>query len=158
MRNNTKLSTRVILFLIWGLLFGLASCSRVPSKPTTSSYPPPAAVQQVDQQQEVEQQLLHTLSEARKLGPANPLLLSTMYSLASFYREHQAFEKAERVYQEALHLKERVNGPEHQDIIIILHQYAALLRDARREQEATALEHRARQIKAIHAQSAAFAP
>ncbi|MDT7043781.1 tetratricopeptide repeat protein [Candidatus Nitronereus thalassa] len=101
----------------------------------------------MEQKEDVEQQLLHTLAEARKLGPANPLLLSTMYSLASFYREHHAFEKAERLYQEALLIKEQLHGPHHPDLAIILHQYAALLRDAQRVQEATELEQRARQIQ-----------
>jgi ABC-type phosphate transport system auxiliary subunit len=75
-----------------------------------------------------------------------------MYSLASFYRDHEEYKKAEGIYQEALSLKEHVNGPEHQDVAMILHQYAALLREARRLQEATALEHRARQIQASHNQ------
>jgi len=92
------------------------------------------------------------MANARKLGPANPLLLSTIYSLASFYRDHEKFEKAEGMYQEALLLKEHVNGPEHQDVAMILHQYADLLREASRLEEATALEHRARQIQASHNQ------
>lgn len=134
------------------LVMGLAHCSRSPHTPLGS--PPlsssPAPVEEASSAQDVEQQLLTTLAEARKLGHANPLLLSTMYSLASFYREHGAFEKAELLYQEALAMKEKVGGPRHQDLVIILNQYAALLREAHRDQEASELEHRAHQIQAFH--------
>ena len=144
----THLITRVIPLV---LLLGLASCSSVPLKSTPPPIPP-TEVTHIEQQHDVEHQLLQTMAKARTLGPANPLLLSTMYSLASFYRDHGEFEKAEGVYQEALSLKEHVNGPEHQDVAIILHQYAALLRDAHRLEEATALEHRARRIQASQIQ------
>ena len=150
----THLTTRVISL---GLLLGLASCSSVPLKSTPPPIPP-TEVTHIEQQHDVEDQLLKTMAKARTLGPANPLLLSTMYSLASFYRDNEEFEKAEGMYQEALSLKEHVNGPEHPDVAIILHQYAALLRDAHRLQEATVLEHRARQIQASHNQPTPFHP
>ncbi len=154
MTSFTHFITRVISL---GLLLGLASCSGVPLQSTPPPIPPTEAMH-LKQQHDVENQLLQTLAKARKLGPTNPLLLSTIYSLASFYRDHKEFEKAEGMYQEALALKEQVNGPEHQDVAIILHQYAALLRDAHRLQEATALEHRARQIQASHNQPTYFRP
>ena len=150
----THFITRVISL---GLLLGLVSCSSVPLKSTPPPIPP-TEVTHIEQQHDVEDQLLKTMAKARTLGPANPLLLSTMYSLASFYRDHGEFEKAEGMYQEALSIKEHVNGPEHQDVAIILHQYAALLRDAHRLQEATVLEHRARQIQASHNQPTPFRP
>jgi len=141
------LTHHVFHLMALGLLLGVASCS---SGPLKSTPPPisPTEVTHIQQHHDVENQLLQTMAKARKLGPANPLLLSTIYSLASFYRDHEEFEKAERMYQEALSLKEQVNGPEHQDVAMILHQYADLLREAHRLQEATALEHRARQIQA----------
>ena len=144
--NHSTLFIAQVITLVF--LLGLVNCSRVPSKSTLPQSQQPKEITNTHEQQSVESQLLKTMEEARNLGPANPLLLSTMYSLASFYREHQEFEKAEGIYQKAISLKEQVYGPGHQDIAIILNQYEALLRDARRVQEATALEHRARQIQA----------
>jgi tetratricopeptide (TPR) repeat protein len=146
-KKSSKLSTLAIFTIATGFLLGLVSCQSSPSKSASPQSPLATPTVHIGQQEDVEQQLLHTLTKARKLGPANPLLLSTMYSLASFYREHQAFGKAERIYQEALLLKEQLHGPQHPDVAIILNQYAALLRDAHRVQEATELEHRARQIQ-----------
>ncbi len=143
--HHTKWSRLLIVF---GLLLGLVSCSSIRTKPSLPQNQTHTEVTDKNRHQEVESQLLDTMAEARNLGPANPLLLSTMYSLASFYREHHEIEKAEGIYQEAISLKEHVYGPNHQDVAIILHQYAALLRDAHRVQEATALEHRARKIQA----------
>ncbi len=144
--------TCVIRLTSMGFLLWLASCSGGPLKSTLPPSLPPTEVTHIEQQQNVEDQLLRTMAKARTLGPANPLLLSTIYSLASFYRDHEEFEKAEGMYQEALLLKEHVNGPEHQDVAMILHQYADLLRETSRLEEATALEHRARQIQASHNQ------
>gem|GEM_PF-1692727 len=160
MAKHTSMIRSMIGLVVLALLVGLSSCSRLPSKSAShpSQHPPAPTNDGTDAGHEVEKQLLRTMSEARKLGPANPLLLSTMYSLASFYRNHQEFGKAERIYQEALSLKEQTNGPDHHDVAMILNQYAALLRDARRVQEATALEHRARQILAVHTQPAHSRP
>ena len=148
---------KIILFTLvsMGLSLGLVNCSGVPPKPTASSGPSSTGALDAHQQHAVEQQLLQTISKARKLGPGNPLLLSTMYSLASFYREQKAFDKAERTYREALELKEQIGGPTHRDLPTILYQYAALLRDAHREQDADKLEQRARQIQALHSQAPA---
>lgn len=146
MRIPTCHTSLAYQLIISGLLIGAVSCSVLP-KSTTPQSQPSAEITDKKEQQGVESQLLKTKAEARNLGPANPLLLSTIYSLASFYREHHEFEKAEGMYQEAISLKERVYGPDHQDIALILKQYAALLRDAHRVQEAAALEHRARQIQ-----------
>ena len=154
MTTLTYLPTFILRLVSSGALLLLVSCGGVPLKSTPPPSLPPTEVTHIKPPQQpqldVEDQLLHTMAEARKLGPANPLLLSTMYSLAAFYREHDEFKKAEGMYQEALALKEHANGHEHQDVAMILHQYAALLRDAGRSQEATALEHRARQIQASH--------
>jgi len=156
--TSTYLPTVILRLIPLGTLVLLVSCSGVPLKSTPPPSLTPTEITHIKTPQDVEDQLLHTMAEARKLGPANPLLLSTMYSLAAFYREHDEFKKAEEMYQEALALKEHANGPEHQDIAMILHQYAALLRDARRLQEATALEHRARQIQASHPQQSLSGP
>jgi len=157
---SDELPFRIVIISVigLGLVSGLVNCSRGPSHPMETRSSTLMGGTNDRGYDEVEQQLLQTMSEARKLGPANPLLLSTMYSLASFYREHEAYDQAEQIYQEALALKEQISGPTHQDIAIILHHYAALLRDARREKEATALEHRARQIQSFHNHKHAPAP
>ena len=147
MNQSPRLLTLGIVIILIGFLGGLVSCRSSLSKSVPSQSQRSTPADPIEQQENVEQQLLRTLAEARKLGPANPLLLSTMYSLASFYREHQAYGKAERLYQEALLLKEQQQGPHHPDLAIILNQYAALLRDAQRPQEASELEHRAHQIQ-----------
>jgi len=147
MKKPTCHTTWLYKLFVLGLLFGLVSCSSAPQKPRPPQSQAPSKITNTKEHHGIETQLLNTMAEARKLGPANPLLLSTMYSLASYYREHQEFEKAEGMYQEAISLKEHVSGPHHQDVAIILNQYAAMLRDAHRMQEATALEHRARKIQ-----------
>ena len=154
MKNHTCRTLSMNHVITLGFLLGLVACSSTPLRPQPFQSHPPTAVEVLERQEQrgVESQLLKTQAEARNLGTANPLLLSTMYSLASFYREHHEFDKAEAIYREAISLKEQVYGPDHQDIALILNQYAALLRDARRVQEATALEHRARQIQASQSQ------
>ncbi len=147
MKKPTYRTIWAYKLFVLGLLLGLVSCGSIPPKPRSPQTQTHTEITDKNIHHGVESQLLNTMAEARKLGPANPLLLSTMYSLASYYRDHQEFEKAEGMYQEAISLKEHVSGPHHQDVAIILNQYAALLRDAHRMQEATALEHRARKIQ-----------
>jgi len=100
--------------------------------------------------QDVEAQLLQTLKTAESLGRGNPLLLSSLYSLAMFYREQGQFNKAEAQYKRALTLKENLNGPDHADLVIILTNYAALLRDANRQNEADSVLARAKAIMDKH--------
>lgn len=100
--------------------------------------------------QSVETQLLDTLARAETLGDGNPLLLSSLYSLAEFYRAQGELDKAESQYQRALSLKERISGPEHPDVATILQKYAALLREARRFTEAEHLIARANAITGKH--------
>jgi len=100
--------------------------------------------------QDAEAQLLQTLKAAESLGQGNPLLLSSLYSLAMFYREQGEFHKAETQYKRALALKENLNGPDHSDLVIILKNYAALLRDANRQNEADSVLARAKDIMDKH--------
>lgn len=99
---------------------------------------------------EVEAQLLQTIKTAESLGRGNPLLLSSLYSLAMFYREQGQFHKAETQYKRALAIKENLNGPDHADLVIILKNYAALLRDANRQNEADSVLARAKAIMDKH--------
>ncbi|GJL55126.1 MAG: hypothetical protein NPIRA02_22580 [Nitrospirales bacterium] len=96
----------------------------------------------------VEAQLLQTVEHAESLGKGNPLLLSSLYSLASYYRSQKEYTKAERQYKKALQMKEELSGPEHRDVVTILEKYADLLREAKRYPEADNLSSRAAAILA----------
>ncbi len=100
------------------------------------------------QPQVVEQQLLATINNAENLGQNNPLLLSSLYSLAHFYRDHQEYNKAANQYERILHIKENLSGPNHQDIAPILKQYAQVLQAAKRPTQAANLLARANAILA----------
>ncbi len=105
----------------------------------------------------VEQQLLSTIKNAEVLGKGNPLLLSSLYSLANFYHDHKEYDKAASQYERALQLKEDISGPNHPDIVAILQRYARLLLDAKRPTEAANLLARADAIL-THSSSSPFAP
>lgn len=96
----------------------------------------------------VEQQLLATIHNAESLGPGNPLLLSSLYSLANFYQDRKEYDKAAAQYQRALHIKEETIGPDHPDVASILQRYARLLQEANRPTEAANLLARANAILA----------
>lgn len=96
----------------------------------------------------VEQQLLATIQHAETLGPGNPLLFSSLYSLADFYHDRKEYEKAANQYQRALRIKESINGPDHPDIAVILQRYARVLQEAKRPTEAANLLARADAILA----------
>lgn len=95
-----------------------------------------------------EQQLLDTIHHAESLEPGNPLLLSSLYSLADFYHDRKEYDKAANQYQRALQIKEASSGPEHSDIAAILKRYARLLQEAKRPTEAANLLARADAILA----------
>ena len=97
-------------------------------------------------QNNAESQLLQTVAHAESLGKGNPLVLSSLYSLATYYRSQGQYEKAETQYKKALQLKEELSGPNHPDIVTILKNYAALLREAKRYSEAENLSSRAAAI------------
>ena len=120
-----------------GFLLGLVACSSTPSRPQPFQSHPPTAVEVLERQEQrgVESQLLKTQAEARNLGPANPLLLSTMYSLASFYREHHEFDKAEAIYREAISLKEQVYGPPNPSLPISTHYFPSIDSPRPRQQD-----------------------
>ena len=121
------------------LLFTLFSaCNHHPQGPHSSKAQPPL----------VEQQLLSTIQNAEGLGKGNPLLLSSLYSLADFYQNRKEYDKAAEQYQRALHIKEETTGPNHPDVAAILQRYARLLQEANRPTEAANLMARADAILA----------
>ena len=128
------------------LSLGIQACQHSPSHqaPTDTSQPPV----KIQKNTTVEAQLLQTVKHAESLGRGNPLVLSSLYSLASYYRSQGQYEKAELQYQKALQLKEELSGPDHPDLVTILENYADLLRDAKRYTEADNLSSRAAAILA----------
>jgi tetratricopeptide (TPR) repeat protein len=126
-------STLVILFTL------LSACSQHPKKNRQSIKTQPPLV---------EQQLLATIKNAENLEEGNPLLLSSLYSLASFYHDRKEYDKAVDQYQRALHIKERMSGPNHPDVAAILQRYARVLQEAKRPTQAANLLARADAILA----------
>ncbi len=86
-----------------------------------------------------EQHLLSTIKNAEMLGKGNPLLLSSLYSLANFHHPRKEYDKAAAHYERALKLKGNISGPNHPDIANILQRYARLLKEAKRPTEAANL-------------------
>ena len=142
----TKICLKKQRFLLAGslllLLALLSACNHHPQKYPQGRHNTKA------QSTLAEQQLLSTIKNAEGLGKGNPLLLSSIYSLANFYHERKEYDKAAEQYQRALHIKEEISGPDHPDIAAILQRYARLLQDANRPTEAANLTARADAILA----------
>ncbi|MDH5774737.1 MAG: hypothetical protein OEZ57_07460 [Nitrospirota bacterium] len=83
--NLLKIIFRAGLLIICPLI---SACHQAPKQypqghPSTKTQPP-----------QVEQQLLATIQDAESLGPGNPLLLSSLYSLADYYHGRKEYEKS----------------------------------------------------------------
>ncbi|HBP89569.1 MAG: tetratricopeptide repeat protein [Nitrospira sp.] len=125
-----------VIFLLISLLSGCASHSRKSSPSTQSSLPAKTGETHTPA---LEYQLLATVKHAEGLGPGNPLLLSSLYSLATYYEDRKEYDKAAVQYERALKLKETANGPNHPDVAAILQRYGRLLQAANRPSEAANL-------------------
>jgi tetratricopeptide (TPR) repeat protein len=68
--------------------------------------------------------------------------------LALLYDGQRQYAKAEPLYQRALAIREKARGPEHPDMATCLENYAVLLRNMGRAEEAAPLDDRARAIRA----------
>lgn len=134
-----------VIVLLMGIL---GACTHHSRKPSASSRIPPPPELAGSQTPPVEQQLLATVKNAESLGPGNPLLLSSLYSLATYYGDRKEYDKAAAQYERALKLKEEANGPNHPDVAAILQRYARLLQEAKRPSEAANLLLRADNILA----------
>ncbi len=60
--------------------------------------------------------------------------------------------KAAPLYQRSLAIREKALGPQHPDVAQSLENYAGLLRETGRSEEAEELEARAKAIRAKHAE------
>ena len=148
MNKLMKPSPFCTLGLLCGLALTLGACAQSLSLTDSQTSVPSTRLDSSPSSENAEVQLLQTLETAESLGTGNPLLLSSLYSLASYYQEQGEVGKAEFQYKRALTLKEQVSGPEHPDVALILHNYAGLLREAHRYQEAENLSARANAILA----------
>ncbi len=142
-----------VLVILCAISVGINACTQ-PSKgrttppPSTENELPPREPSRSASSTEAETQLRETVKTAENLGEGNPLLMSSLYSLATFYEQQGEYEKAEEQYKRALSIKEKTNGPNHPDVAIILNKYAGLLRHAHRDEEADLLSQRANEIMA----------
>jgi len=69
-------------------------------------------------------------------------------NLARFLRAAGNYAEAEPLFKRALSITERALGPDHPDVANVLENYADLLRDTERAQEAASMEARAELIRA----------
>ncbi|MGD9852130.1 MAG: tetratricopeptide repeat protein [Nitrospirales bacterium] len=119
----------------------IAACNHHPSH-TRHPRPTPS----LSSPSSVEQHLLATVKQAESLQPGNPLLLSSLYSLATYYEDQKEFEKSALQYKRVLDLKEHQIGPNHPDLAVILNRYAQVLHQAKRHSEAQSVTARANAI------------
>ncbi len=75
-------------------------------------------------------------------------MAQSLNNLAELYQARGHYAEAEPLYERSLAIQEKVLGPEHPDVATSLENYAALLRETARADEAERMEARA---KAIHA-------
>ncbi len=69
-------------------------------------------------------------------------------TLAVHYPPHGRYAEAEPLHQRALAIREKALGPEHPHVAQSLENYAALLRQTARADEAERMEARAKAIRA----------
>lgn len=86
------------------------------------------------------------LTEAEKLGEADARLPTSLNNLANCLRAQGRLTEAEPLYKRALTVKEKAVGPFHKDLVVILENYATLLKVSNRQNEAAKLERRAQGI------------
>ncbi len=75
-------------------------------------------------------------------------MATSLNNLASLYQDQGNDAAAEPLYRRSLAIKEKVLGPDHPDVATSLENYAALLRETGRVDEAAEMEARAKAIRA----------
>ncbi|MFQ5664409.1 MAG: tetratricopeptide repeat protein [Terriglobia bacterium] len=103
------------------------------------------------QHAEAEQEFSAAVEVAERFGENDARLAMTLHNLALTYQALGEATDAERVYRRAITIYENALGPGHPEVARTLENYAALLRDTGREDEAAELEARAQAIRAKHA-------
>jgi len=82
------------------------------------------------------------------LGLDNPVIAWTVDGLANLYREQDKYVEAEPLYRRSLAIKEQTLAPDHPSIMDTLENYATLLQQIQRTEEAAQFEKRAWAIQA----------
>ena len=59
-------------------------------------------------------------------GPNHPNLADSLSNLAILYNQNGAYDKAQPLYERALHIYEAVHGPDHPDVAHTLTDLAVL--------------------------------
>ncbi len=75
-------------------------------------------------------------------------MANSLSNLARLYQAQGHYAKAEPLYKRSLAIMEKALGPEHPDVAQSLENYAALLRQTGRIDEAEKMEARAKLIRA----------
>ncbi len=75
-------------------------------------------------------------------------MANSLNNLARLYQAQGKYAEAEPLYQRALAIVEKALGPEHPHVATSLENYAALLRQTARADEAERMEARAKAIRA----------
>ncbi len=91
--------------------------------------------------------------QEKTVGPDSPAFAQTLHNLAGFYCTQQKFAQAEALYKRSLAIREKALPPNHPAIVESLKGYAHLLRKLDRDEEALALEVRAKAITEGKSQS-----
>ncbi len=79
-------------------------------------------------------------------------MAASLNNLAGLYHTQSKYAEAEPLYQRALTIREKALGSEHPDVAQSLENYAALLRETGRSDEAARMKARAKAIQAKHAE------
>jgi tetratricopeptide (TPR) repeat protein len=108
-----------------------------------SAAPSPAVPAETD----TEQALLAELRAAEHNGSDDLARAGTLYNLAILRRQQGDAAEAERLYRQALEIRERKEGPNHPDVAVILNNLAALAAAQRHYDAAQPLLERALTIR-----------
>jgi len=95
---------------------------------------------------DAESQFKLALGEAEKLGAMDPKVATSLVNLANCFRQQGKYLEAEPLYRRALDIRKKKLGQFHNDLVVILDNYAKLLRAAGRESEAVQMETKAQEI------------
>lgn len=89
---------------------------------------------------DIEKSISHLRSSIRvyekALGKEHATVASALHNLGTIYHVHHRYDLAEHAYQEALEIKYKIYGPDHNETSRLLKSYAELLAKTGRQEEA----------------------
>ncbi len=151
MSTQIRLSLVGVLcvMLVSALFFG---CGQSAGSPWESYIRAGEAAYEQCHYAEAEKQFLAALHEAEKFGPEDPRLATSLNNLVELYHDQGKYTVAETLYKRLLTISEKALGAEHPDVAQTLENYAGLLREMWREEDASIMEARAKAIREKNAQ------